>query len=42
MTDVNDPFPGSKPFSVGIATSPFVEMNVAPLRTAKQANPSFS
>ena len=42
MTDVKAPFPGNKPRSVGMATSPFVEMNVASLRIAKQANPSFS
>ena len=35
------PFPG-KPLSLGIETSGFVEINFAPLRTAKVAIASFS
>ena len=42
MTDVNDPFPGKSPLSVGTAISAFVETNVAPSRTAKQAMANFS
>ena len=41
-TDVNEPLPGNNPRSVGMAMSPFVEINVAPLRTARQAFANFS
>lgn len=41
ITAVNEPFPGSKPRSVGIAISPLVEMNVAPSRTFKHPLPAF-
>ena len=42
ITDVNAPFPGMNPLSVGMAISAFVETNVAPFRTAKHASANFS